>query len=65
MKKYLYLFILSLLVMISCRKKEVHISTLQNRERVFYELNQLIPIPFTGKSFNKYPNGQLISEVNY
>lgn len=62
MKKYLYLLALSLLF-ISCGEKEIDRSKLQEKNGIFYEVNQ--QKPFTGKATYKYPDGELILEETY
>ncbi|MGL4567916.1 MAG: WG repeat-containing protein [Fusobacteriaceae bacterium] len=62
MKKYLCLIALSL-VLVSCGKKEIDSSKLQNRNGIFYEVNQ--QKGFTGKAVSKYSNGQIKEEFSF
>jgi antitoxin component YwqK of YwqJK toxin-antitoxin module len=50
----------SLLLIVGCEKE---VSSLQERNGVYYEINS--EKGFTGNLIKKYPNGQKMSESNY
>lgn len=57
MKKCLFFILLSLSLFSCGKEKEIDYTKLQNRNEVYYEINQ--EEPFTGIGIKKYENGQL------
>lgn len=57
-----YILVL-VLTLFACKQKELDFDQLQEREGIFYEINQ--EKPFTGVAFKKYENGQFAQKTEF
>lgn len=61
--KALIIFLILSCLLVSCSPKMVESTQIEARKEIYYIVGD--KRPFTGKSFSKYDNGKISSEVEY